>query len=62
MPLSDVPAHASRAEALGYDGLVVPEAVSDGILVALLALEHTERPRSRACEQPAPTTACRSGA
>lgn len=45
MPLSAVPAHARRAEALGYDGLIVPEAVSDGILVALLALEHTERLR-----------------
>jgi len=43
MPLGRVPGHARRAEALGFDGLIVPEAVSDGVLVALLALEHTER-------------------
>jgi probable F420-dependent oxidoreductase len=43
MPLADVPAHARRAERLGYDGLLVPEAVNDAILVALLALEHSER-------------------
>ncbi len=43
MPLAAMPAHARRAEALGYDGLIVPEAVHDGILYALLALEHTER-------------------
>ena len=43
MPLAAIPAHAQRAEALGYDGLIVPEAVHDGILYALLALEHTER-------------------
>ncbi len=45
MPLAAVPAHARRAEALGFDGLIVPEAVNDGVLVALLALEHTERLR-----------------
>jgi probable F420-dependent oxidoreductase len=45
MPLAAVPAHARRAEALGFDGLLVPEAVNDGMLVALLALEHTERLR-----------------
>ena len=43
MPLAAMPAHAQRAEALGYDGLLVPEAVQDGILHSLLALEHTER-------------------
>lgn len=43
MPLADVPAHARRAERLGFDGLVVPEVVSDAMLAALLALEHTER-------------------
>jgi alkanesulfonate monooxygenase SsuD/methylene tetrahydromethanopterin reductase-like flavin-dependent oxidoreductase (luciferase family) len=43
LPLAGVPAHARRAEALGYDGLIVPEAIHDGILYALLALEHTER-------------------
>ena len=45
MPLAAVPEHARRAEALGFDGLLVPEAVNDGILVALLALEHTRRLR-----------------
>jgi probable F420-dependent oxidoreductase len=45
MPLAAVPAHARRAEALGFDGLLVPEAVGDGMLAALLALEHTERLR-----------------
>jgi probable F420-dependent oxidoreductase len=45
MPLAAVPAHARRAEALGFDGLLVPEAVDDGVLAALLALEHTERIR-----------------
>ncbi len=45
LPLAAIPAHARRAEALGYDGLIVPEAVHDGILYALLALEHTERIR-----------------
>ncbi len=43
MPLVDYPAHAQRAERLGFDGLIVPEAVNDGILGSLLALEHTER-------------------
>ena len=43
MPLAQVPGYARRAEALGFDGLIVPEAVSDGVLVSLLALEHTER-------------------
>jgi len=45
MPLAAVATHARRAEALGFDGLIVPEAVDDGILLALLALEHTERLR-----------------
>lgn len=43
MPLAAAPAHAQRAERLGCDGLVVPEVVSDAMLTALLALEHTER-------------------
>ena len=41
MPLRDVPAHAQRAERLGFDGLIVPEVIHDAILVSLLALEHT---------------------
>jgi probable F420-dependent oxidoreductase len=43
LPLGDVAAYASRVEALGYDGLQVPETVHDGLAVALLALEHTRR-------------------
>jgi probable F420-dependent oxidoreductase len=41
LPLTAAGAHAQRAERLGYDGLNVPEAVHDGMLVALLCLEHT---------------------
>jgi probable F420-dependent oxidoreductase len=41
MPLVDVPAHAKRAESIGFDGLLVPEAVHDPFLMGLLALEHT---------------------
>lgn len=43
LPLAGYPAHAQRAERLGFDGLIVPEAVNDAILGSLLALEHTER-------------------
>jgi probable F420-dependent oxidoreductase len=45
MPLSRVAAHARRAEALGYDGLLVPEAVHDGLLAAGAALAATGRLR-----------------
>jgi probable F420-dependent oxidoreductase len=41
MPLREVPEHARRAERLGYTGLSVPEAVHDGFLTALLALQAT---------------------
>ena len=41
MPLAGVAAHAQRAERLGYTGLHVPEAVHDGLLMSLRALEHT---------------------
>jgi probable F420-dependent oxidoreductase len=41
LPLRDVPAYAARVERIGFHGLLVPEAVHDGLLVALLALEHT---------------------
>lgn len=44
-PLSRVAAHAQRAEALGYDGLNVPEAVHDGLLAAAVALQATTRLR-----------------
>lgn len=43
--LGDVPAHARRAEALGYDALAVPEAVHDGLLAAGAALAATQRLR-----------------
>lgn len=45
LPLSQVGAHAQRAEALGYDGLAVPEAVHDGLLAAAIALQATTRLR-----------------
>jgi probable F420-dependent oxidoreductase len=38
---SEVAAHAQRAEALGYDGLNVPEAVHDGLVSAATALNAT---------------------
>jgi len=41
MKLSEVASHARRAEAMGYDGLNVPEAVHDGLLVAGAALAAT---------------------
>jgi probable F420-dependent oxidoreductase len=44
-PLSEAAEHARRAERLGYQGLSVPEAVHDGMLVALLCLEHTRELR-----------------
>ncbi len=37
----DIGAHAARAEAMGYDGLQVPDAVHDGLLLAALALNAT---------------------
>ncbi len=43
LPLTGVARHARRVEALGYDGLHVPETVHDAFAVALLAAEHTER-------------------
>jgi len=41
LSLRDVPAHARRIEALGYDGLHVAETVHDPFLVSLLALQAT---------------------
>jgi probable F420-dependent oxidoreductase len=43
MKPADVAAHARRAEALGYDGLNVPEAVHDGLLTCQIALAATTR-------------------
>lgn len=45
LPLSRVAEHAKRAEALGYDGLNVPDAVHDGLLIAHEALRATSRLR-----------------
>jgi probable F420-dependent oxidoreductase len=41
--LGAVGSFAQRAEALGYDGIHVPEAVHDPFVVSALALEHTSR-------------------
>lgn len=43
LPLSEVAAVAQRAEALGYDGIHIPETIHDSFAVALLAAEHTRR-------------------
>lgn len=43
LPLAEVPQYVRRVEAVGYDGIVIPEAVHDGFLVALSALEHSRR-------------------
>jgi probable F420-dependent oxidoreductase len=39
----EVAAHAQRAETMGYDGLSVPDAVHDGLLLSAMALNATER-------------------
>lgn len=41
LALRDVPAYAHRIEAMGFDGLHVPETIHDSLAVSLLALEHT---------------------
>jgi len=43
MNATEVVAHARRVEAMGYDGLLVPEAVHDGFLTSMAALTATER-------------------
>lgn len=43
MTPSQVSAHARRAEAMGYDGLAVPDAVHDGLIIAAQALQATSR-------------------
>lgn len=45
MALREVAAHARRVESLGYDGLNVPDAVHDGLLIAQAALSATTRLR-----------------
>jgi probable F420-dependent oxidoreductase len=46
MGLDAVEAHARRVEALGYDGLCVPDAVHDGLLLSHAALRVTTRLRA----------------
>jgi probable F420-dependent oxidoreductase len=43
LDLRQVPDHARRVEALGYDGLHIAETIHDSLAGALLALEHTSR-------------------
>ena len=43
MPLEEVGPYAQRVERMGFDGLRVPETIHDGLMVSLLALEHTTR-------------------
>jgi len=38
----DIGRHAARAEAMGYDGLQVPDAVHDGLLLSAMALHATK--------------------
>ncbi len=46
MGLDAVETHARRVEALGYDGLCVPDAVHDGLLLCHAALRVTDRLRT----------------
>ncbi len=46
MGLGEVEAHARRVEALGYDGLCVPDALHDGLLLCHAALRVTTRLRT----------------
>lgn len=39
----DIGHHAARAEAMGFDGLHVPDAVHDGLLLSAMALAATEK-------------------
>lgn len=39
----EIGAYAARAEAMGFDGLQVPDAVHDGLLLAAMALASTEK-------------------
>lgn len=41
--LGEIGAHAARAEAMGFDGLQVPDAINDGLLLSALALQATRR-------------------
>lgn len=39
----EIGAHAARAEAMGFDGLQVPDAIHDGLLLAAMALNATDK-------------------
>ncbi len=39
----EIGTHAARAEALGFDGLQVPDAIHDGFLLSAMALQATRR-------------------
>ncbi|MEH6581812.1 MAG: TIGR03617 family F420-dependent LLM class oxidoreductase [Halioglobus sp.] len=39
----EIGAHAARAEAMGFDGLQVPDAIHDGLLLSAMALNATSR-------------------
>lgn len=39
----EIGAHAARAEAMGFDGLQVPDAIHDGLLLAAMALASTKQ-------------------
>ena len=43
MSPADIGEHARRAEAMGYDGLHLPDAVHDGFLLSALALNATKK-------------------
>lgn len=43
MAPGQIAAHARRAEAMGYDGLQVPDAIHDGLLLAAMSLQATTR-------------------
>ena len=43
MSPGEIGAHAARAEAMGFDGLQVPDALHDGLLLAAMALNATEK-------------------
>lgn len=43
LSLSQAAAYAQRAEAMGYSGLHIPDAVHDGLLLATVALQATTR-------------------
>jgi len=40
-------AYAARAQAMGFDGLQVPDAIHDGLLLAAMALNATPFPAVR---------------